>query len=530
MAQRRALRAALLATALSLVAGHAAAQNGFSFLDASRSTIDYRVAPSAPRVACAELRALSGSAMTVVVAQSVPASESAPAFCRVVGVIQPEIQFEVALPSTWNRRLYMRGNGGFAGESLEAPPRVAQRNRALQHGFVAAQTNTGHDAEAEPLATFAPHLQKRIDYSFRAVHVTARAAKRLARAYYDRPVAFAYWDGCSTGGRQGLMSAQRYPADFDGIVAGAPVLNFVDTAIWNIWNMRALAAAPLSADKVKLVADAVYRRCGDADGLLDDPRRCDFDPARDLPACTGGRERADCFTPAQVAALKAIYGGVMSDGKRYFPGVPIGAEKAGKPFLGGAGPVSGWDQWLIAAQGKTRQLQYGETFMRYMAFAKPDPNWEWSTFDFEKDPARMDAIRAMLDARNPDLSEFNARGGRIVMYFGWADTALTPYMGIDYYERVAATLGPRTRDFFRLFMVPGMFHCRGGFGPDRVDALTPLINWVEGGRAPDSIVASQEESGEIVRTRPLCPYPQVARHSGSGSRKDAANFVCREPN
>src|SRR5439155_4809341 len=283
-------------------------------------------------------------------------------FCRVTGVIAPEIQFEVALPSTWNRRLYMRGNGGFAGESLEAPPRVTQRNAALRHGFVAVQTNTGHDAEVEPLATFASaSLQKRIDYAFRAVHVTVEAAKRLTQAYYDRPVAFSYWDGCSTGGRQGLMSAQRFPGDFDGIVTGAPVLNFTDTVISFLWNAKELAAAPLSAAKVKLVADVVERKCGGPDGLLDDPRRCDFDPARDLPACASGADRADCFTRDQVATLKAIYGGVVRGGTPYFPGTPVGAEKAGKPFLPGPSLVSGWDQWLITSSGKTRQVLYSES-------------------------------------------------------------------------------------------------------------------------------------------------------------------------
>src|SRR5882672_10634772 len=406
MAQRRALRAALLATALSLVAGPAAAQNGFSFLDASRSTIDYRAAPSAPRVACAELRALSGGAMTVVVAQSVPASESTPAFCRVVGVIQPEIQFEVALPSAWNRRLYMRGNGGFAGESLEAPPRVAQRNRALQHGFVAAQTNTGHDAETEPLATFAPHLQKRIDYSFRAVHVTARAAKRLARAYYDRPVAFSYWDGCSTGGRQGLMSAQRFPADFDGIVAGAPVLNFTDTIVTALWNARALSEAPLTLDTLKIVADAVTAKCGGPDGVVDDPRRCAFDPARDLPLCAA-TSGAGCVTTAQAEALKKIYGGPVSNGKPFFPGQPIGAEKVGAPPFGEPQPMSGWDRWLIGRDGgKSLQLGFGESFARYMAFGKVDASYDWKTFDFDRDPARMGEIRRLLNATDPDLGAF----------------------------------------------------------------------------------------------------------------------------
>ena len=519
--------AALLAAALTLLAAPAAAQNGYSFLDAARSTVDYRVAPAAPRLTCGHLRTLSGGEMTVIAAQSVAASEAAPAFCRVTGVIAPEIQFEVALPSTWNRRLYMRGNGGFAGESLEAPPRVTQRNAALRHGFVAVQTNTGHDAEAEPLATFASaSLQKRIDYAFRAVHVTVEAAKRLTQAYYDRPVAFSYWDGCSTGGRQGLMSAQRFPGDFDGIVTGAPVLNFTDTVISFLWNAKALAAAPLSADKVKLVADVVERKCGGPDGLLDDPRRCDFDPARDLPACASGADRADCFTRDQVATLKAIYGGVVRGGTPYFPGTPVGAEKAGKPFLPGPSLVSGWDQWLITSSGKTRQVLYSESFMRHMVLGKPDPAYGLSSFDFDKDPAKMDAIRALLDTRNPDLSEFRQRGGKLLMYWGWADTALTPYMGIDYHERVTAAMGPTTPDFFRLFMVPGMFHCRGGFGPERFDALTPLINWVEAGRAPDRIVASQTDGDMITRTRPLCAYPQVARYE-SGNRAEAASFACR---
>lgn len=521
----------ILAAGLALPGAPALAQNGFSFLDATTSTIDYRVAAAGPRLPCRELRALSSGELTIVSAESVAAAGSTPAFCRVLGVIQPEIQFEVALPAAWNRRLYMRGNGGFAGESLTAPPRLVQRDAALRHGFVAAQTNTGHDAESEPLATFAASLQKRIDYSFRAVHTTAQAAKRLAHAYYDRPVAFAYWDGCSTGGRQALMSAQRFPGDFDGIIAGAPVLNFVDTITTALWNARALAGAPLSLEKLRVVADAVYARCdaldGLADGLIDDPRACDFDPARDVRACATGQDGADCLTAGQAAALKAIYGGIVRGGKPYFPGQPVGAEKAGRPPIGASPATSGWDQWLVAPGSKSRQLTYGESFVRHMAYARAEPALDWQAFDFEKDPERMGAIRALLDARNPDLTEFRARGGKLLMYFGWADTALAPSMAIDYYDQATAVTGPATRDFFRLFMVPGMFHCRGGIGPDRFDALTPLINWVEGGRAPDTIVASQLEGDTVVRTRPLCPYPLVARHGGTGSPDQAASFSCR---
>jgi hypothetical protein len=511
----------------------ALAQNGYSFLDAAKSPLDYRVAPVAAQMACHELRKLSGGQITIIKAEAVAAAAPVPAFCRVTGVIAPEIQFEVALPLAWNRRIYMRGNGGFAGESLEAPPRVAQRNAALAHGFVAVQTNTGHDAVSEPLGTFAANnLQKTIDYSFRAVHATIETAKRLVRAHYDRPASYSYWDGCSTGGRQGLMSAQRFPGDFDGIIVGAPVLNFTGTMTWNLWNGKALAKAHIPLDKISKVADAVYKKCdaadGAADGLIEDPRRCNFDPAADLPKCSGA-EGADCFTAGQIDALKAIYGGVMSNGKPFHPGVPLGAEKAGTPGFGPPTPESGWAQWLITKEGPSRQMLYGETFFRYLAFGKADPAYDWRRFDFDKDPAKMGAIRAMLDATDPDLSAFKSRGGKIVMYFGWADTALTPYMAIDYYEQVTKKLGPATADFMRFFLVPGMFHCRGGIGVDRIDALTPLLNWVETGKAPASIVGARVEDGKTVRTRPLCPYPQTARYSGSGSLDDAANFACRDP-
>ena len=529
-------RAAALAVALLAVAAlttPAMAQNGYSFLDAAQSPIDYRVASAAPRIACAELRGRAPAGVTILSAAPIAATDAAPAFCRVHGVVAPEVQFEVALPHAWNRRLYMRGNGGFAGEALDAAPRLAVRNAALRHGFLAVQTNTGHDAAAEPLATFGGDLAKRVDYAFRAVHVTVQAAKHLAQAYYDRPTAFAYWDGCSTGGRQGLISAQRFPGDFDGIIAGAPVLNFTGSMLAGLWNARALAAAPVSLDKLRVVAAAAYRRCdardGLEDGLIDDPRACDFDPARDVPVCAAGEDGADCLTPAQAAALKSIYAGPSAGGRSLFFGQPIGAEKIGTPAAGAAEPASGWDTWIVDPRGKSRQLTFAESFTRHMAFGTVDPAYDWKAFDFEKDPARMGAIGALLDATDPDLSEFRARGGKLLMYFGWADTALTPLMAIDYHDRVQARGGGAPGDFFRLFLVPGMFHCRGGVGVDRFDALTPLINWVENGKAPERIQAARVEQGRPVRTRPLCPYPQVARYGGRGSVDEAQSFACAGP-
>ena len=527
----------LLAVTLSAIglAAPAAAQNGYSFSDAARSVTAYSRATVRPQMACRDLLGMTDPDMAIVSAEIIPAADGVPEHCRVNGLLAPEIRFQVNLPAFWNRRFYMNGNGGFAGESPEAPNRAALRATALRHGFVSATTNTGHDAAQEPLATFGErNYQKVVDYAFRAVHLTAVTSKTIATRYYDRPVAYSYWDGCSTGGRQALMEAQRFPADFDGIVAGAPVLNFVDTLILGLWHARALEPAPVTLETLKIVADAVYAKCdgldGLVDGIIDDPRRCPFDPVKDLPVCAADKTSAGCVTTAQALALKKMYSGVVSNGAPYFPGQPVGAEKVGiQPF--GSPPVgSGWDRWLVASGGaKPLQLAFPESFMKYIAFGKADPNWDWKTFDFDKDPARLVEARKMLNATDPDLSVFRSRGGKLLMYFGWADTALTPYMAVDYYEKALATNGPDTKEFFRFFTVPGMFHCRGGVGTDRFDAMTAVIDWVERGVTPTSLTASRVEDGKVVRTRPLCPYPQVARYGGSGSVDEAASFTCTEP-
>ncbi len=481
-----------------------------------------------PKCACADLRSLTGYEFTVESAAVIPASADVPEHCRVRGQILPEIRFEVSLPAVWNRRFYMFGNGGYAGESLDAPGRVNVRNAALRRGFVAAGSNTGHDAATEPLAIFAQNRQKLLDYAFRSLHTTAATGKRIAAAYYGASPTRSYFEGCSTGGRQALILAQRFPEDFDGNVAGAPVLNFSGTMVGYAKMSQALAAAPVPYAKLKLLADRVYAQCDDKDGLkddlIDDPRRCDFRPARDLPKCAEGAEKADCFTAAQIGALENIYGDVMSQGKRIFPGWPVGAEVAG------SNGRSGWDNWIIHEKGQpTISVNFAESFFRYMAFTEKNPQYSLASFDFEKDPARLEWIHSILDATDPDLSSFSKRGGKLLMHFGWADQALNAQMGVDYYESVLGRMGPRTTSFFRLFMVPGMFHCAGGVGCSTFDKLTPLIQWVEQGIAPESIVASRIVDGKTVRTRPLCPYPQVAKFKGSGSIDDAVNFSCKVP-
>jgi len=391
-------------------------------------------------------------------------------------------------------------------------------------------TNTGHDAVTEPLGTFALDSQKLIDYAYRAVHVSAVTAKRIIQSYYDGTLRRSYFDGCSTGGRQGLMSAQRFPDDFDGIVVGAPVLDF-STMVSYAWNQRALAAGPIDAEKLKIIADRVYAKCdsidGLADGLIGDPRRCSFHPANDLPKCSSNIDGPQCFSTAQIHALELIYGGTQSKGKQFFPGQLPGAEIA---VPTAAGMSSGWIPWFMSPpNGRSTEGTFGETFMKYMAFGKPDSNYDWTTFNVDMDPERMADSLAMLNATDPDLSRFKDRGGKIVMYFGWADPALNPLMGVRYYESVAQRLGSSTTEFFKLYMVPGMFHCGGGVGVSTFDALTPLVTWVERGTAPESIVGSRVVDDNVVRTRPLCPYPQVAKYKGSGSIDDASNFVCSKP-
>ena len=480
------------------------------------------------KIVCSELRSLTSYDISVVSASVIPAAGEVPEHCRVSVLIPPEVNVEVNLPSAWNGRLFMFGNGGFAGESFDALNRVAVRGRALRYGFATAATDTGHSAATEPGASFAVNRQKLVDFGFRSLHVTAETAKLLVRAYYSQAPTKSYFDGCSQGGRQALILAQRFPTDFDGILAGAPALDNTGTMLARAWWMQGLANNPIPASKLKLVADRVYDQCdakdGLKDGLIDDPRRCGFQPARDLPRCAAGTDNADCFTQAQIAALERVHGDVMSQGKRLFPGWPFGSEVAGP---NGNSGLNG--QLATSGNGPLVWTSYALNFLKFMAFPEKDPNYPLSRFDIDKDPARTAGLGQIMDATDADLSAFQRHGGKLIMYFGWADPQLNPMMGVEYYEKVAEKMGSTTADFFRLFMVPGMFHCGGGVGTSTFDADTPLVQWVESGSAPQQIAASRVVDSKVVRTRPLCVYPLVARYKGSGSIDEAANFSCVKP-
>ena len=486
-----------------------------------------------PAGSCSRLVALTGYEFSVYSAAIVPASAAAPEHCRVDLLVQPDINIEVNLPTAWNGRLYMFGNGGYAGESFEAAGRAANRARGLKAGFVTAATDTGHSAQREPGGTFAVSRQKFIDFGFRSLHVTAETAKRVITAYYSAPLAKAYFDGCSTGGRQALMLAQRFPADFDGIIAGAPGLNYTGGQIARVYWKQGLAANPFPAAKLTLLASRVYERCdardGLKDGLIDNPLACDFHPDRDLPRCEGATDGADCFTSNQIAALDRLYADVPRKGKRYFPGWPVGSE-----VVGPSGQSAWLGQHIDTAAGQSAWNGYASGFIRFIlgpgtSLASLSEAEALQKFDIDKDYDNLAFAQEVLDATDPDLSAFRQRGGKLLMYFGWADPQLNPRMGLEYYEAVSEKMGPSTQEFARLFMVPGMFHCGGGIGTSTFDTATPLVRWVEPGKAPASSLAARVANGQTVRTRPICPWPEAARYKGSGSIDDAASFSCQRP-
>jgi feruloyl esterase len=523
------MRVLILAALLCAAASPAAAQ---AFANASKATSQYSVADATPSKSCESLSSFKADGIVAIAARIVAATPETPQHCRVTGTIAPEVAFEINLPDRWNRRFYMTGNGGLAGDALDTPNN-ADRTGALMNGFVMARTNTGHDARKEPSGSFIlSDPQKAIDYAYRAVHVTAETAKKIATDYYAKPITFSYWNSCSNGGRQGLLEAQRFPDDFDGIVANAPWVDQTGFTIGAIWNQKAVTDVPVSAAKINLVAEKAIAKCdeidGLKDGLIDDPRKCSFDPARDVPACREGSDTPDCLTSAQAAAIKKVYSGPVSQGKAFFPGYMVGSE-ALTPGQNGAN--SGWLGPIIPAQpnAKPADFNLAEGVMRYLVLDPPQAEYDTLKVDFDQAAKTIERWSKLADAKDADLSKFRKSGGKLIMTYGWADTILQPLQGVRYYESVAAKHGKDTADFVRLFMVPGMAHCGGGVGPDRNDAVTAVIDWVEKGQAPDHLIATKMTNGQPVRTRPLCPYPQVARYKGQGSIDDAASFSCVAP-
>ena len=489
--------------------------------------------------ACESLGGLELKDTKITIAQVVPAGaftppseffmpvgpqtySSLPPFCRVAGTIAPSpessIGFEVWLPvDGWNGKLVAAGNGGYSGEiwfPFMAPPLAA--------GYVAASTDTGHRGSPVDASFALGHREKAVDFGYRAAHELALKAKAISVAFYGTPPRHAYWSGCSTGGRQGLTEAQRYPGDFDGIVAGAPANYMSRLGAKYVVASQLIHKDPgglIPAEKLALLHRAVLARCDVLDGVKDDviedPARCHFDPAS--LQCSG-EDTTACLTAAQVASAAAAYAPLINPRTQVvlFPGVSAGSEL-------------GWSSELGVMVPVPSTLPTG--LFEFIVFKKK--GWDYRTFDVARDlPAAEDvAAELALDAVDADLTAFFERGGKILQYHGWADPGIPAQSSIEYFERVRATVDDEDFDrYYRLFMVPGMDHCSGGAGPDRFDALKTLDAWVETGKPPDSIIASRiANDGTVARTRPLCPYPKVALYLGVGSSDDAASFTCAVP-
>lgn len=505
------------------------------FSEATSSVSGYTNADFHPNLNCEDLSGLDLQDLLEVSSELVPAQNGIPSHCKVSGMLEPEIAFVVDLPQDWNGRFYMIGNGGHAGDRPDSPFQVAGRGTALANGFAAASTNTGHNSDEEPGASFVmSNPQKAIDYAYRAVHHTAVTAKAIASLYYGKVVSYSYWNSCSNGGRQGMMEAQRYPDDFDGILANAPWVDQTGFTIGALWNQQALDTAPVTAGKMAMLAAQVMAKCdaidGLEDGLIDDPRNCAINVSEDAPICPTGTDNNSCLTPAQAEAIQKIYDGPYdTQGQQIFSGFMPGSEAVSAGF--GGSIASGWMNVIVPASPGAGAADFGlaNDTMRYLAFQPPRPDYDYQDFDFNTDPELLDRWSRLADAKDINLRDFRAGGGKLIMTYGWADSILQPMMGVNYYEQAVMANGENGTDFMRLFMVPGMAHCAGGIGPDQNDAITAVIDWVEQGIAPQSILANKIVNGEVTRSRPLCPYPQVARYDGSGSIDEAENFQCVAP-
>jgi len=485
--------------------------------------------PARPPVAvsaCSTLSNLSIPNATITLAQAVDAGvfsppdqsnaaafRTLPAFCRVAATLTPtrdsEIRIEVWMPASgWNGKLQAVGNGAFSGAIAYRPMALA-----LGRGYAASSTDTGHQGGSAAFAF--EHPEKLIDFGWRAVHEMAVASKRMIAAYYDSGPKLSYWNGCSAGGRQAMKEAQRFPADFDGIVAGAPGLDWTGRAAQAVRLAKRLETAEparLAPAQIQLLHGAVIDACDPADGvkdgLIEDPARCHFNPG--ILQCNSASQAA-CLSPAQVETARVMYSSPVN-------------PRTGRAITGLApGSELGWTSLGWTASARATGLDQ----FRFIVFK--DPAWTIRQFNFETDIVRAEETDAdTINALDPNLKPLISRGGKLIHYHGWSDPQISPFNSTQYYSRVVDALGGEAiRDSYRLFMAPGMAHCGGGEGPNSFDMVSALEQWVEQGKPPDRVVASHSANGIVDRTRPLCPYPQQALYKGTGSTDDAANFECR---
>ena len=465
---------------------------------------------------CAQLTALRLPDVKISEAVAVAAATTGAiraAHCRVDGVTGTEIRFSLLLPDTWNGKLFMGGGGGFVGSIQNSA------QSTVNVGYATVGTDTGHQGGGTDASWAYNNLERQVNFGYLAVHRTAETAKAIITSYYGRASSRNYFQGCSRGGGQAFMEAQRFPDDFEGIVAGAPAFDWTGLAATMIRNMQALFPNPgkleamFTPDALKTVETKIVEACdandGVKDGIIDDPRQCKVDVST-LP-----------ITAAQKDALKAVYAPTTNRDGEIYPGQPFGGE----------GQASGWPLWITGASAQTAtggapslRFAFGTGVFKYLVFN--DPNWDYSKYDLSNWKKDTALAASFLNATSPNLDAFKSRGGKFVLYHGWADPALTPLASIRYHEQVYAR-DAAAANYFRMFLLPGVLHCNGGVGPDTADWTGVIADWVENAKAPARVIATKVANGAVTRSRPLCAYPEKAVFSGSGSTDDEKNFVCR---
>ncbi len=518
------------------------------------------LAPAAPGASsCRDMSALKLPWVRITSAETVAADKGVRGYCKVIGVVDKEITFEVDMPdaAAWNGKFLMGGGGGFLGNLQNGVKQVA-----LFRGYATAATDTGHPIPADGGGSWADHDPVRlVNWGYRGTHLAQANAKLVIQAYYRKAITHSYYYGMSGSGRVALMEAERFPSDFSGIIAACPVVSWTKlNGVATAWTQQAMF--PTMADefqyrpvvpvsKVKMLDDAVYAKCDALDGLKDDvitnPLACRFNPMTDLRLCKTGEDRADCFTQQQATVIAKIHDGPSDALGRIYPGWAYGGENVPGMWAqgGGGGYVIGTPPKPGAASPyASRHYLLNEETLRHVIFN--DPNYDLHSFNFDTDLPALQVAAAQIDPDNPDLSGLSARHGKLIMSVGWSDWAVGALVVKDFYDQIVARNGGpgATAEFARLFMLPGVGHCFAA-DPTRkttntIDYLTALENWVEHDQAPASIVASHVVasggsetptsmpiSGKVDRTRPICAYPALAAYKGKGNIDDADSFTCK---
>jgi len=458
----------------------------------------------------------------VKITEAVTVADGA-SYCKVLGIIGKEINFELLLPFEWNGIFTMGGGGGFVGSIQNAA------RSQVNEGYATSGTDTGHESSGLEAGWALNNMERQLNFGHLAIHRTSEVSKAIIGSYYGYYPKYSYFLGCSRGGGQAMMEAQRYPEDFDGIVVGAPAFNWPAIASEFIQNTQAvyplkLTEPIISEEHIRILHDAVIRQCdmidGVKDNILNNPTKCNFD-FNSLPQCPGDVPGKECFTTRQIKAIKTIYEGVDIGYGITYPGFPFGGEN--KP--------SGWRPWITGPNEGAQQSGYpsnhagfGIEIFRYLILQ--DPNWNYVNYNFTGYEKEMRYASAYLDATSTDYSGFKNRKGKIIFWHGWNDPALSAYATIDHFNAIKAQ-DPDLMDYMRLFLLPGVLHCGGGDGPAQVDWIALIRDWVENNNAPEKVVVSKTIDGKEVMTRPIFPYPGEAIYDGKGDPNKESSFILK---